>query len=162
EELARLTVGLARAELDAGQRDAALRHVLAIRPRDAAPVAFGLLLAELACPVALVDELCPRPRDAALVVRATSALGRATDDDDRDDTGRRVLVDLARETGSARTLADRTLRYRELTGDRSETRVIAHERLGRLAALVQHTGEAAAEFELCITEARVEMFALPW
>jgi tetratricopeptide (TPR) repeat protein len=161
-ELARSTGGLAKAELDAGQRAAALRHVRAIRPRDAAPVALGLLLAELACPVALVDELCPRPRDPTLVAAARSVLERATDADDPEDAGRRVLIDLAVETGSARALADATLRYRELTGDRSDTRVIAHERLGRLAALAGHADEAAAEFKLCILEARDHALALPW
>jgi hypothetical protein len=161
-EVARSTGGLAKAELDAGLRAASLRHALAIRTRDAAPVALGLLLGELACPVALVDELCPRSRDPKLLAQAKSVLERATDTDDPDDTGRRVLVDLAVEAGSARTLADATLQYRELTGDRSETRVIAHERLGRLAALAQHTDEAAAELKLCITEARDQMLALPW
>jgi hypothetical protein len=162
DDIARATIGLAGAELDAGKRAAALHHARAVRPHDAPPMLLGRMLADLACPVALVDELCPRSRDPKLQAQAVQVLERATDADDPDDTGRRVLVDLAVETGSVRTLADATLRYRELTGDHSDTRVVAHERLGRLAVLAQHPDEAAGEFALCITEARDGTLGLPW
>ena len=162
DELARATVELARAELDVGDRAAAIRHARSVRPRDAAPIALGLLLAELACPIVVVDELCPRPRDPKLLAQALSVLRRATDADDPGDTGRRVLVDLAVETSEVRDLEDAKTRYRELTGDASDTRVIAHERLGRLAVLAGHSDEAAAEFALCVTEARDHTLAAAW
>jgi tetratricopeptide (TPR) repeat protein len=162
KQLARSTLGLARSELEAGRRADALHHARAVVPRDADPVALGLVLAELACPVALVDELCPRPRDPKLLALATSVLERATDADDPDDFGRRVLVDLAVEAHTVRDLEDARTRYRELTGDPSETRVVAHERLGRLGVLAQHPDEAAGEFALCIIEARSHTLALEW
>jgi tetratricopeptide (TPR) repeat protein len=158
-DLARATAQLVRAELDAGDRRAARARAASLRSdRDLEHVALGALLADVACPVALVDDLCPRARDPHLLARARGELRRATDRDDPSDIGRLILVDLDFETGGR----DLEQRYRELTGDRSETRVIAHERLGRLALRAGHPDEAAGEFALCITEARANLLGADW
>lgn len=154
-------LALAEARLAAGQRAAAVVLAFGIRPRRGMFLRVGELFAVLACPVALVDERCPRPRDPDLVHRALRSLQQVAPDEDSDKRGRRLMIDLQFESAPTADLADR---YRSLADDDSitETRIAAHARLAQIAKLDHRDDDAAKELSACITLARDLLTGASW
>jgi hypothetical protein len=132
----------------------------------------GRLIAEAACPVAPVAELCPRPRDKALVRAARRTLARATSRSssgfglDPDHFAARIDLDLRLEPLLAARpdpVALDRLRagYEDLTTEihDPDTRVAAYARLGQLAARRGEEVRAIEAFRTCIVLGRAQMTA---
>lgn len=118
--------------------------------------------ATAACPSALVDGLCLRPRDPALMATARRELARIANPFDG---ATLVLADLALEAilaGRAPT-ANLAADYRHLADSASaDIRVAA---LARLAALAHHANddrERTAQLEACIAEANASRDGDAW
>jgi hypothetical protein len=137
--------------------------------------AAGRVVAAVACPVALVDELCPRPRDKALAASARALFERAAkqaergqDQDaipgDAEDARRRVL-DLALEPllaakkPAAASVAALERGYQALVDDHAGTyaSIVASERLGRMRrvkAFGLDRARAVDAYRRCVALAR--------
>lgn len=169
ERRALVAVSLARAILDdartrppaeyARQRALALRILERPPPisrrRDhdgPARVAVARVYAEAACPAALVDGLCTRPRDNASMAIARRELARITN---RTDGATLLLADLALEAilANRAPTANLSADYVHLTSSAdAEVRVAAHARLAALAHHAQDADARAAHLEACAAE----------
>ncbi|HTR54094.1 MAG TPA: hypothetical protein VMJ10_25550 [Kofleriaceae bacterium] len=144
-QTAAVAVRVVSALLDAGRRRDGARRAAALPRIASAPapwLSFELarVVADAACPVALVAELCPRARDHALVAIARERLAVVEHDPELGARATRLLLDLALEGVRAdradpRPPAALLAAYGSLaTSARSpELRAIANERLARLA-----------------------------
>jgi hypothetical protein len=175
------SAALAAALLGRGERKAAAARVRALvrMPGLAGLDAWGALyaaeaIAEVACPVALVAELCPKSRDAALVRVAHQLLARATSRSssgfgyDPDHVAERRRLDLELEPIlAARAPKDRSTVDRVRAGyvdlttaiHDADTRVIAHARLGQLDLHVRDDVRAIEDFRACVALGRAETAA---
>ena len=179
--LAERSAALAAALLERGERKAAAVRVRTmVRTIDPAgldawgALYVGAVIAEVACPVALVAELCPKPRDAALVRFATGMLGRATSrsssgfgfDPDHEAERRRLDLELepilAAKAPKDRVAADRVRAgYVDLTTELhdADTRVVAHARLGQLDLHLREDVRAIEDFRACVALGRAQTAA---
>jgi tetratricopeptide (TPR) repeat protein len=113
------------------------------------------IVAAAACPIPLVDGLCPRTRDASLMAIARRELSRVQRPNDAVTL---FLADLALEAILAKRAPTANLDadYHHLASSAdSAVRVAAH---ARLAAFAKHVGDIArqtAQLDACIAEARV-------
>jgi hypothetical protein len=124
--------------------------------RGVSPADAAVILADAACPIALIDGLCPRLRDGDVQQRVVAELRRMAGTD-LQDVGVLLSVDFRLESLLARRSGEQidriTLEYRKLTSStRDDVRAVAH---GRLARLAQHRKQdPAGELEACVREAR--------
>ncbi|MCW5808674.1 MAG: hypothetical protein KIT31_40365 [Deltaproteobacteria bacterium] len=144
--------------LAAGKRTDARRVIAAVPDpgKDELRFEAGRLVADAACPIALVDELCPHRADAALIQRARALVTR---------TGHpraaRILVDLE-AAGTSFGLGGLESRYRALAAaDDVHTQMAAHARLGAIDAGNGRGTEAIAHFTECSRRAR-DAGVHPW
>jgi tetratricopeptide (TPR) repeat protein len=150
---------LARALLVANRRADALR--LLARPptlsrttRDdtASRMAVANVYAAAACPVLLVDELCPRARDESLMATARREL---TQIHNPSDAGTLLLANLALEAivNKRGRTANLAADYQHLASSAdAEIRTEAHARLAMLAKYIGDTAEQQTQLEACVVE----------
>jgi tetratricopeptide (TPR) repeat protein len=118
-----------------------------------ARVEIATVIAAAACPVPLVDGLCPRVRDPSVMSIARRELSRVQHPND---AATLLLADLALEAILAKRAPTANLDadYRHLTASADpDVRVAAR---ARLAAFAKHTGdtrEHAAQLDACIADA---------
>ncbi|MFN0250689.1 MAG: tetratricopeptide repeat protein [Kofleriaceae bacterium] len=118
-----------------------------------ARVEIATIVATAACPVPLVDGLCPRVRDPSVMSIARRELSRVQHPND---TVTLLLADLALEAILAKRAPTANLDadYRHLTGSADpDVRVAAR---ARLAAFAEHSGdgrEHATQLDACIADA---------
>ncbi len=137
-----LAIQLVESLIAAGERaDASRRAELLLSAADAQA---ARVLVDASCPVAPIDGLCPKSRNAKLLAAARHLLA----------TPAAVRLDLELED----VLAHRapagpvTERYRALAAPTQpvDIQIFAHARLGRLAALAGNRADAAIQLHACL------------
>jgi hypothetical protein len=120
------------------------------------PLQAVMILGDAACPVPLIDGLCPGLRDNTVMFNVQETLARISGDHDAE-LGRLIQADLDLEIVLAKrrgtTIENVTAAYRRLaTSGNADIRVTAHARLARLAH--RRKSDPRGELEACIREAR--------
>jgi hypothetical protein len=153
----RAEVGLAWGLVRSGKRgEVAARAktavALAIGARSSRELAsLGGALAAAACPVELVDELCPKRRTKALVTTATKLLARVRPDPDAPwlaPYAARVTLDLALEAGGGTAAVEAG--YLALLDPPTPEAAAAAARLATLAHRAKRTDDALRYYRLCL------------
>ncbi len=127
-----------------------------------ARVAVANVYAAAACPVALVDGLCKRPREAGLMATARRELTRSPNPNDG---ATLLLADLALEAilYQRAPTANLSADYQHLTSSANpDIRVAARARLAALAHHAKNATERAKQLDACITESYTSRAGDTW